>query len=96
MDDQRWDAFEDRRARLDANRASLTAHSVVLDSGERIPAAQALRRPRVSAKWLTAAGVPLAAGDDLPGEEFRTLETEIKYEGYLRREQAEKIGRAHV
>ncbi len=62
---------------------------MVLDSGERVPAAQALRRPRVSARWLTAAGVPLAAGDDLPGEEFRTLETEVKYEGYLRREQAE-------
>ena len=96
VDDERWEAFQGRLGRLEDNRRALASHSFVLESGERVPALQALRHPGISAPRLAAAGVPLATGSDLPGEEFRTLETEVKYEGYLRREQAEiaRTGRA--
>jgi tRNA uridine 5-carboxymethylaminomethyl modification enzyme len=89
VDDERWERFEERRARLDRNRRALSDHSFVLRSGERVPAAYALRYPDISGRGLAAAGVPLEQGADPAGEEFRTLETEIRYEGYLRREQAE-------
>lgn len=89
VDDERWARFEERRARLDRNRRALADHSFVLPSGERVSAAYALRYPDISGLGLVSAGVPLEQGADLVGEEFRTLETEIRYEGYLRREQAE-------
>ena len=89
VDDERWDAFEDRRGRLEQNRRVLAEHSYALPSGERVSAAYALRYPDVSSRRLLDAGVPLVAGTDPAGEEFRTLETEIRYAGYLRREQAE-------
>lgn len=89
VDDERWAQFEERRARLHRNRRALADHSFALATGERVAAAYALRYPDVTGLRLVAAGVPLEQGDDLAGEEFRTLETEIRYEGYLRREQAE-------
>ena len=89
VDDERWDAFQQRFSRLERNRRALSRHSFVLPSGERVPAAHALRYPEVSSRTLIDAAVPLEAGHDPAGEEFRTLETEVRYEGYLRREQAE-------
>jgi tRNA uridine 5-carboxymethylaminomethyl modification enzyme len=89
VDDQRWAQFEERRARLDQNRRALADYSFVLPTGERVRAVNALRYPDITGLGLVSAGVPLEQGADLPGEEFRTLETEIRYEGYLRREQAE-------
>ncbi len=89
IDDERWGVFEERRARLERNRRTLADHTFALPSGERVAAAVALRYPDISSQRLVDAGVPLDAGSDVVGEEFRTLETEIRYEGYLRREQAE-------
>ncbi len=89
VDDERWDAFQARAARLTANRRTLAGRTFVLGSGERVPATQALRHPDVSAADLVRTGIPLDCAFDPKGEEFRTLETEVRYEGYLRREHAE-------
>jgi tRNA uridine 5-carboxymethylaminomethyl modification enzyme len=89
VDDERWARFEERRARLERNRCLLADHSFSLPSGERVGAAFALRYPEISSRRLVEDGIPLEAGADPAGEEFRTLETEIRYEGYLRREQTE-------
>jgi tRNA uridine 5-carboxymethylaminomethyl modification enzyme len=91
VDDERWDAFQQRFGRLERNRRALSRHSFALPSGERVSAAHALRYPEVSSRTLIDAAVPLEAGHDPAGEEFRTLETEVRYEGYLRREQAEIV-----
>ena len=89
VDDERWTAFQDRVERLERNRRTLATHSFTLASGERVSAAHALRHPEASGLALAAAGVPLDLGADPVGEELRTLETEVRYEGYLRREAAE-------
>jgi tRNA uridine 5-carboxymethylaminomethyl modification enzyme len=89
VDDERWEAFRERQGRLERNRRALAEHSYTMPNGERVTAAYALRYPEVSGRRLAASGVPLEAGDEPAGEEFRTLETEVRYAGYLRREQAE-------
>jgi tRNA uridine 5-carboxymethylaminomethyl modification enzyme len=59
-----------------------------LDSG-RTEAAKALKRPDVSLATLAALGVPLDLPDGADGLAARSLEAEVKYEGYLRQERAE-------
>jgi tRNA uridine 5-carboxymethylaminomethyl modification enzyme len=88
VDDRRWERFADRRRRLEENRAALRRHWVVVASGARVPAEEALRRPEVDAAALIALGVPLSA-EGPGGEDLGTLETEVKYSGYLRRQEAE-------
>ena len=62
--------------------------TVVVAGGARVTAAQALKRPDVTAEALVASGVldPCLAHEP---EDLRTLETEVRYEGYLRRQEAE-------
>jgi len=91
VDDERWEAFTDRRHRLDRNRQVLDRHTFVLSNGDRVTARQALRHPEVSAQAVAASGVPIDGSLDPPGEEFRTLDTEVRFEGYLRREHAEMV-----
>ncbi|MGD9904120.1 MAG: tRNA uridine-5-carboxymethylaminomethyl(34) synthesis enzyme MnmG, partial [Vicinamibacterales bacterium] len=91
VDDERWDTFCDRRDRLERNRQLLDLHSFVLAGGGRVSARQALRHPAVQPAALVAAGVPLDGSMDPPGEALRTLDTEVRFEGYLRRERAEML-----
>ena len=87
--DARWARFEGRRARYERNRARVRRATVALDGGERLRAAQALRRPEVRLERLAAQGglsLELA-----PGErhiDLASVETEFKYAGYLDRQQA--------
>jgi tRNA uridine 5-carboxymethylaminomethyl modification enzyme len=89
VDEERWAAFREREGRLEHNRRLLDEHTYRLRSGERVCAAYALRYPEISSRQLIDAGIPLVSGDDPAGEEFRTLETELRYAGYLRREHTE-------
>ncbi len=88
VDDDRWAAFQDRTARLAGNRDAARRHRVTAPSGATVTGDEALKWQQVTAAGLRAAGVPLqvvgAGGFDLA-----TLETEIKYGGYLRRQDAE-------
>ncbi len=88
VDDVRWEAFEARRGRLAANRLLLETRTVVAPSGARVTAGEALKWQDVTARGLAASGIPLqhaAAG----GFDLATLQTEAKYGGYLRRQEAE-------
>jgi len=90
VDDDRWRGFEERRARLEKNRAILSRSPVRISSGDRVPASVALRQPEVRLVDLVAkADVRL----DLPAEgsqlDVATLETEIKYEGYVRKQRSD-------
>jgi tRNA uridine 5-carboxymethylaminomethyl modification enzyme len=82
VSDQRWSSFEGRRARYDRNLVRLD-DVVELEPGVRMTASQALRRPEVRLPALVAAGLPLEVDGDL---DLASLETAVKYEGYLKQE----------
>jgi tRNA uridine 5-carboxymethylaminomethyl modification enzyme len=87
VDDRRWQRFEARRARYEANWRRIASASVVL-AGSRVPAGQALRTPGVDLDTLSQAGVPLDLSPDTSDLDRASIETTFKYEGYLRRQQA--------
>jgi tRNA uridine 5-carboxymethylaminomethyl modification enzyme len=89
VDDERWERFEARQSRHANNRAVVASSSVVLASGERVPAARALKQPEVRLESLVADGqVRLDLDDDSRDIDLASIETEFKYEGYVRRQEA--------
>lgn len=95
VNDARWDTFQSRRARLASNRQTLQRISVTAPSGARVTAEDALKWQEVTAEGLIRSGVPLehaSAG----GYDLATLQTEIKYGGYLRRQDAEMRRAQHA
>jgi tRNA uridine 5-carboxymethylaminomethyl modification enzyme len=86
VDDDRWGRYETRRARLDAALRELERVRLDLD-GARTTAIDALRRPEVRLDALLAGA---GAGWDrvavLDAADRVTMEADVKYEGYLRRE----------
>ena len=90
VDDERWDVFLRRRSRLEGNLRALDETLVRADSGDRVPAAQLLRRPEVELNQLVTSGkVSLDLDSEQRGIDLASAETSIKYEGYLRRQQSE-------
>jgi tRNA uridine 5-carboxymethylaminomethyl modification enzyme len=88
--DDRWSLFENRRARLQRNQEVVGKATVTVD-GTRIPADRALRQPTVDVRRLAAEG-QLALDIADPLVDFASLETQYRYEGYLRR-QGESVER---
>lgn len=87
VDDARWARFSRRRSRLEENRIRLSRASVVV-GGQRLSGDVALRRPMVTLDGL-AHGGSLILAPDTDAADCRTLETEVRFEGYLRRQHAE-------
>lgn len=88
VDDRRWRAFEIRQDRLARNEQILRDATVSSPSGASVSGEAALRWQTVSARTLVADGVPLEEGG-AAGHDLGTLQTQIKYAGYLRRQDAE-------
>jgi len=92
VDDQSWDRFQARRERFERNQEALRGQTVRIEGG-RAPAVQALRRPEVTLDGLLAHGEITLDLDELQRAlDVASLETSVKFEGYLRREAA----RAHA
>jgi tRNA uridine 5-carboxymethylaminomethyl modification enzyme len=90
VDDARWETFAQRRARLERNRENLETSFVRTGSGARVPAAIALRQPEVQLNDLLAHGdVQLDLAPESAQLDVASLETDIKYEGYLRKQLSE-------
>lgn len=86
--DERWDRFRRRRARFERNLAAVRA-ARVREAERTVAAAQVLRRPGVTLAALAERGGPaLDVGADATGAEASSVETTVKYEGYLRRQEA--------
>jgi tRNA uridine 5-carboxymethylaminomethyl modification enzyme len=83
VDDGRWSRFEDRRARLERNRA-LASRTRVVVGAERTTAAQALSRPAVALEDLRAQGFAIETSPDVAHVDESTLVAELKYQGYLK------------
>jgi tRNA uridine 5-carboxymethylaminomethyl modification enzyme len=95
VDDERWDRFCARRSRLHANLDALERTLVRAPDGNRVPASQILRQPGTGLAQILAADSANVASlrlqiDASSAEvDVASIETTIKYAGYLRREQAE-------
>ena len=90
VSDDRWSCFEDRRDRLERNRAAVSRTTVVI-GGERMPAARALRQSTVDVRALVAGG-QLSLDVREPLIDLASLETQYRFEGYLKR-QEESVAR---
>ncbi len=91
VDDERWESFCGRKARYERNGLMLDETLVRSASGDRVPASQLLRQPEIRLS-------DLIAEQRLPGFEtdsataavdIASIETTIKYAGYLRRQESE-------
>jgi tRNA uridine 5-carboxymethylaminomethyl modification enzyme len=89
--DPRWAAFEARGGRLERNRGRLQTATRV-DDGVRSTVWQRLKRPEVRLVDV-ADGLDLELAPDAGELDAVSLETEVKYEGYVARQRAD-IARA--
>ncbi len=87
MDDARWTLFQERRARLAENTRRLQTATFLMPSMHRLPAIEALKTQSVTLDTLQTAGIVLESANR-PDVDFTTLQTEVKYAGYLRRQDA--------
>ena len=89
VNDERWDRFEARRVRFERNSATVRSTTVAIPSGERIPASRALKHPDVRLSALADDGqLTLVVDPRDAAIDVASVETEFKYEGYLRRQAA--------
>ena len=93
VDDARWQAFEARAGRLTRNHRRLERALVTTPAGARVPAAQWLRQPEVDLMAVERAGVCIEVCAETAQVDRATIETVVKYEGYLRR-QASDVARS--
>jgi tRNA uridine 5-carboxymethylaminomethyl modification enzyme len=90
VDDDRWDAFRARRDRFDRNLRALDGARVRNSNGDSMPASQLLRQPEVRLEQLINLGavrVDISARHS--SVDIASVETAIKYSGYLKRQEAE-------
>lgn len=94
--DERWERFEARRGRYERNLSMLDRAMVRTTRGDRVPASQWLKTPEVRLDALRASGEIVLETDDRNGElDLASVETTVKYAGYLKQElaRAERIRR---
>ncbi len=87
VDAESWDRFEARRGRYQRNLGTLDQTLVRQGNGQRVPASQALRQPAVRLGALIDEGqVALDLDPVAQALDVASLETTIKYAGYLKQE----------
>ncbi len=90
VDDARWEAFSARKSRFGRNIDILERTMVRTGSGDRMPASRVLRQPDVRLVDFLGDGlVPLEIDADAAAIDIASVETSIKYAGYLRRQESE-------
>ena len=97
VDEVRWARFQARKQRFDGNVDGLRRSLVRVDGGARVPASQALRRPEVTLERLVSTGevaVQTSPADHLL--DMASVETSVKYEGYLLRQEQAVIRAQHA
>jgi tRNA uridine 5-carboxymethylaminomethyl modification enzyme len=89
VSDERWEIFRARQGRFARNLRVLDRALVRTGSGDRIPASQLLRQSEVRLEHLIADGVALEIDAVHEAVDMASLQTTVKYAGYLRRQEAE-------
>jgi tRNA uridine 5-carboxymethylaminomethyl modification enzyme len=87
IDDSRWESFQARQQRFARNSDRLSTTLVKDSSGGRIPAAQWLRTPSAKLQSLVDEGFELET--PLSRLDVPSVETTLKYEGYLKRQESD-------
>ena len=87
--DDRWERFEARRRRYETNLDVLQRTDVRDDSGARVSAARLLKQPAVRLERLIEEKhVALTITEETRAIDVASVETTLKYDGYLKQEQA--------
>jgi tRNA uridine 5-carboxymethylaminomethyl modification enzyme len=96
---EQWDQYLERQSRMDRLRTHLlatkpnTAHNFFISQGlelrDRPNAALLLRRPEIHLEDLLKAGLVNFGSERVRREDLISVETAIKYEGYLRQQERE-------
>ena len=91
VDDHRWERFSARKGRYERNLDVLDTTMLRTASGARLPASQLLRQPETRlADLVGQKRVPLfELGSSDASFDIASVETALKYEGYLRRQMSE-------
>ena len=90
VNDERWNVFCARRERFEKNLAALDLALVRTSAGDSVPASQLLRQPEVRLETLISENrVALDVDAQFFDVDIASVETTIKYAGYLRRQEAE-------
>jgi tRNA uridine 5-carboxymethylaminomethyl modification enzyme len=87
VDEARWDSFRARRSRFEANLSRLRSSTVFSESGSRVSAESWLRQPQTKLAALPSDEFELAL--PLSRLDIPSVETTLKYEGYLKRQELE-------
>lgn len=89
VDDERWERFRERKARFDWNCAAVRTAAITTPSGSRVPAARGLKQPEVRLDDLVSSGqLVLETTQNSRLLDLASVETEFRYEGYLKRQTA--------
>ena len=87
--DERWERFEARRRRYESNIKALHVVQVRDRNGDRISVARLLKQPPVRLEQLVRENqVVLSTAEETRVIDLASVETTVKYEGYLKQEQA--------
>ncbi len=90
VDDERWNTFERRRGRYSANLETLERTRVKVANSDRVAAAQLLKQPEVRLASLVENGdVSMRLDPSWTAGDLASVETAVKYAGYLRRQEIE-------
>jgi tRNA uridine 5-carboxymethylaminomethyl modification enzyme len=91
VDDNRWEHFSARKERYEKNGRMMDETLIRSASGNRVPASQLLRQPEVRLSELIAERrLPNFELDSTTSSvDIASIETTIKYAGYLRRQESE-------
>jgi tRNA uridine 5-carboxymethylaminomethyl modification enzyme len=89
VSDDGWERFEARRRRYESNLEVLRRTYVRDHDGDRVTAAQLLKQPAVRLEHLVAdEKIPLSLDEQTRALDIASVETTVKYDGYLKQEQA--------
>jgi tRNA uridine 5-carboxymethylaminomethyl modification enzyme len=89
VDDAHWERFQQRKGRFERNRDRIRRAIVTIAGGARVPAGQALKQPDVQLGTLVDGGaVDLDLEPSSRELDLVSLQTDFKFEGYIRREEA--------
>jgi tRNA uridine 5-carboxymethylaminomethyl modification enzyme len=89
ISEERWERFDARRHRYEANLNLLRRTEIRDDGGARVTAARLLKQPGVRlGRLVEEKQVALSISDENRELDLFSVETTVKYDGYLKQEQA--------